>query len=219
MPAPIIGHLERQGKIGGYEAAAEARAGCGPFMTASHTLSGRYAKRWRSPKAAHPASAQPLKAWTIGRASASPPSVARGVSGTPAPTSTSATGPALDPDRDPNAQGRRAQFVGTFDGPNDVNTHTLTAAPRPIGGELHFGEPGRPPGWCQWLSVGRNRNQHIPPQTTCARLDAPLVHASMRVGEARRNRFEDAQDQPSEDWPTAADTTISTRTSGAPISH
>src|SRR3546814_18769220 len=37
----------------------------------------------------------------------------------------------LDPDRDPNAQGRTAQFVGTLDRSDDVNPHTLTAAPSP----------------------------------------------------------------------------------------
>src|SRR3546814_5332134 len=37
----------------------------------------------------------------------------------------------LDPDRDPNAQGRKAQFVGTLDRSDDVNPHTLTAAPSP----------------------------------------------------------------------------------------
>ncbi len=42
-----------------------------------------------------------------------------------------ASGPALDPDRDPNAQGRKAQFVGTLDRSGDINPHTLTAAPSP----------------------------------------------------------------------------------------
>src|SRR3546814_14120020 len=37
----------------------------------------------------------------------------------------------LDPDRDPNAQGRKAQFVGTLDRSDDINPHTLTAAPSP----------------------------------------------------------------------------------------
>jgi type IV secretory pathway VirB10-like protein len=49
----------------------------------------------------------------------------------PAPTSTGTASPALDPDRDPNAQGRKAQFVGTPDRSGDVNTHTLAAAPSP----------------------------------------------------------------------------------------
>ncbi|API59950.1 conjugal transfer protein TrbI [Tardibacter chloracetimidivorans] len=62
---------------------------------------------------------------------ASPPSAAPDVSGTPTPTPTPATGPALDPDRDPNAQGRKAQFVGTLDRLDDVNPHTLAAAPSP----------------------------------------------------------------------------------------
>jgi type IV secretion system protein VirB10 len=38
---------------------------------------------------------------------------------------------ALDPDRDPNAQKRKAQFVGTLDPRGDVNPHLLTAAPSP----------------------------------------------------------------------------------------
>lgn len=39
--------------------------------------------------------------------------------------------PALDPERDPNAQGRKAQFVGAPDRQGDVNPHLLTAAPSP----------------------------------------------------------------------------------------
>ena len=50
---------------------------------------------------------------------------------TPTPTATPAASPTLDPDRDPNAQGRKAQFVGTLDRSDDVNPHTLTAAPSP----------------------------------------------------------------------------------------
>ena len=49
----------------------------------------------------------------------------------PAPVSTGTASPALDPDRDPNAQGRKAQFVGTLDRSGDVNPHRLTAAPSP----------------------------------------------------------------------------------------
>jgi type IV secretion system protein VirB10 len=62
---------------------------------------------------------------------AAPPSAVPDVSATPTPTPTPTTGPALDPDRDPNAQGRKAQFVGTLDRSDDVNPHTLTAAPSP----------------------------------------------------------------------------------------
>ena len=51
--------------------------------------------------------------------------------GTPAPIPTPEASPALTPDRDPNAQGRKAQFVGTLDRSADVNPHTLTAAPSP----------------------------------------------------------------------------------------
>lgn len=50
---------------------------------------------------------------------------------TPMPSPTPAAGPTLDPDRDPNAQGRKAQFVGTLDSSDDVNPHKLTAAPSP----------------------------------------------------------------------------------------
>jgi len=39
--------------------------------------------------------------------------------------------PALDPDRDPNAQAHKAQFVGTLDPRGDVNPHMLTTAPSP----------------------------------------------------------------------------------------
>ena len=49
----------------------------------------------------------------------------------PASASTGPASPALDPDRDPNAQGRKAQFVGTLDRNGDVNPHTLAAAPSP----------------------------------------------------------------------------------------
>ena len=49
----------------------------------------------------------------------------------PAPAPTEMASPALDPDRDPNAQGRKAQFVGTLDQSGDVNPHSLVAAPSP----------------------------------------------------------------------------------------
>src|SRR3546814_491182 len=59
------------------------------------------------------------------------PTVAADASATPAAPTPEAPGPALDPDRDPNAQGRKAQFVGTLDRSGDINPHTLTAAPSP----------------------------------------------------------------------------------------
>lgn len=37
----------------------------------------------------------------------------------------------FDPDRDPNAQGRKAAFVGTFDPKGDVNPHPLTVLSSP----------------------------------------------------------------------------------------
>ena len=49
----------------------------------------------------------------------------------PAVLTPESSGPALDPDRDPNAQGRKAQFVGALDRSADINPHTLTAAPSP----------------------------------------------------------------------------------------
>lgn len=63
-----------------------------------------------------------------GRTASSPPifpdtPIAPPATPTPAPT------PSLD--RDPNAQGRKAQFVGTLDRSDDVNPHALTAAPSP----------------------------------------------------------------------------------------
>ncbi len=63
--------------------------------------------------------------------SAPPPTAATDATAVPAPAPTGAAGPTLDPDRDPNAQGRKAQFVGTLDRSGDVNPHTLTAAPSP----------------------------------------------------------------------------------------
>lgn len=59
------------------------------------------------------------------------PTVAADASATPAAPTPEASGPALDPDRDPNAQGRKAQFVGTLDRSGDINPHSLTAAPSP----------------------------------------------------------------------------------------
>ncbi|QJU60162.1 TrbI/VirB10 family protein [Sphingomonas sp. AP4-R1] len=44
------------------------------------------------------------------------------------------TGPdkvALDPDRDPNAQGRKAAFVGSLDPKGDTNPHAMTPLPSP----------------------------------------------------------------------------------------
>jgi len=54
-----------------------------------------------------------------------------GVVDEPTLTPTPAEGPAAVPGRDPNAQGRKVQFVGTLDRSSDVNPHTLTAAPSP----------------------------------------------------------------------------------------
>jgi type IV secretory pathway VirB10-like protein len=65
-----------------------------------------------------------------GRTAASP-TVAADAPATPAVPTPEASGPALEPDRDPNAQGRKAQFVGTLDRSGDINPHTLTAAPSP----------------------------------------------------------------------------------------
>lgn len=48
----------------------------------------------------------------------------------PLPTPPAATTP-LDPDRDPNAQGRKAAFVGALDKSGDINPHALAAAPSP----------------------------------------------------------------------------------------
>lgn len=65
-----------------------------------------------------------------GRTVASTPTVAD-TPPAPAPASTPAVSSALDPDRDPNGQGRKAQFVGTLDRSDDANPHILTAAPSP----------------------------------------------------------------------------------------
>lgn len=59
------------------------------------------------------------------------PTLAADASATLAAPTPEASGPAFDPDRDPNAQGRKAQFVGTLDRSEDINAHTLTAAPSP----------------------------------------------------------------------------------------
>jgi type IV secretory pathway VirB10-like protein len=65
-----------------------------------------------------------------GRTASAPPPVAEPPT-TPMAAAPDTPGPALDPDRDPNAQGRKAQFVGTLDRKGDVNPYTLTAAPSP----------------------------------------------------------------------------------------
>lgn len=50
---------------------------------------------------------------------------------TAGPAPTPGASPAIDAERDPNAQGRKAQFVSTLDKSGDVNPHALTAAPSP----------------------------------------------------------------------------------------
>jgi type IV secretory pathway VirB10-like protein len=65
-----------------------------------------------------------------GRATSAPAPAAEATA-IPATASTGPSNPALDPDRDPNAQGRKAQFVGTLDQSGDVNPHAIAAAPSP----------------------------------------------------------------------------------------
>ena len=65
-----------------------------------------------------------------GRTASTPAAVADTAVG-PTPPASEAAPPPLDPDRDPNAQGRKAQFVGALDRSGDVNPHALTAAPSP----------------------------------------------------------------------------------------
>jgi len=65
-----------------------------------------------------------------GRTTSSTPAAPEAPSA-PTPAATDTATPALDPDRDPNAQGRKAQFVSTLDKSGDVNPHRLTAAPSP----------------------------------------------------------------------------------------
>jgi type IV secretory pathway VirB10-like protein len=52
------------------------------------------------------------------------------VAGSP-PAGALAAAPTIDPDRDPNAQGRKSQFVAALDRSGDINPHTLTAASSP----------------------------------------------------------------------------------------
>ena len=49
----------------------------------------------------------------------------------PTPMPAEVSKPAIDPERDPNAQSRKTQFVATRDTSADVNPHTLQAAPSP----------------------------------------------------------------------------------------
>ncbi|HEX7743088.1 MAG TPA: TrbI/VirB10 family protein [Sphingobium sp.] len=65
-----------------------------------------------------------------GRTASSPATVADAAV-TPTPPASEAVPPPLDPDRDPNAQGRKAQFVSALDRSGDINPHALTAAPSP----------------------------------------------------------------------------------------
>jgi len=67
-----------------------------------------------------------------GRTASSPPAAPdASIAPAPAPTATPAPAPTPSLDSDPNAQGRKAQFVGTLDRSDDVNPHTLTAASSP----------------------------------------------------------------------------------------
>jgi type IV secretory pathway VirB10-like protein len=65
-----------------------------------------------------------------GRTASTPAAVADATVA-PTPPASEAAPPLLDPDRDPNAQGRKAQFVGALDRSGDVNPHALAAAPSP----------------------------------------------------------------------------------------
>lgn len=62
---------------------------------------------------------------------ATTPAIAADASVTQAAPTPEAAGPALDPDRDPNAQERKAEFVGALDRSGDINPHTLAAPPSP----------------------------------------------------------------------------------------
>jgi type IV secretion system protein VirB10 len=65
-----------------------------------------------------------------GRTAATPAAIADAAAAPTPPASEAAPTP-LDPDRDPNGQGRKAQFVGALDRSGDINPHALTAAPSP----------------------------------------------------------------------------------------
>lgn len=80
-----------------------------------------------------------------GRTASLPPTVPD-AAGTPTPTPTPAASSALDPDRDPNAQGRKAQFVGTLDR-SDATTE------RGAGGASSSSPPGATRWWFAYLSL------------------------------------------------------------------
>ena len=68
-----------------------------------------------------------------GRAATQPPETASAIA---TPTSAASQAPgtpnlALDPERDPNAQGQKTDFVSNLDPRSDVNPHGLTHAPSP----------------------------------------------------------------------------------------
>lgn len=93
-------------------------------------LSGQQAAQERERQLAELKAARESGVLVQGRTASSPsigPDAAGASTSIPAP----AASLALDPDRDPNAQGRKAQFVGTLDRSDDVNPHTLTTAPSP----------------------------------------------------------------------------------------
>ena len=93
-------------------------------------LSGQQAAQERERRLAELKAARESGVLVQGRTAASSAAVAEAAVA-PAPPTAEATAPAFDPDRDPNAQGRKAQFVGALDRSSDVNPHTLTAAPSP----------------------------------------------------------------------------------------
>ena len=94
-------------------------------QTAAQTAAQERERRLAELKAARE-SAVLVQGRTAATATASPDTAV-----TAAPAAVGATPPALDPDRDPNAQGRKAQFVAALDRSGDVNAHRLTAAPSP----------------------------------------------------------------------------------------
>lgn len=64
-------------------------------------------------------------------ADATPASAASPATSPATPETGDAAKPALDPDHDPNAQGRKAQFVGMLDKSGDTDPHPLVAARSP----------------------------------------------------------------------------------------
>lgn len=123
---PLPGDLGRPILESQRRMATETGVGGDPSaQTAAQTAAQERERRLAELKAARE-SAVLVQGRTAATLTASPETSVAAV-----PAAAGATAPALDPDRDPNAQGRKAQFVAALDRSGDINAHRLAAAPSP----------------------------------------------------------------------------------------